>query len=101
MNESSAEAMLLGRTLGSVGRSEEAIAGAERLLENSGLGEGDGEAEGEEDEEGIEKSTIRKKGRHEAWMEFPTRNHGSECRMLVAVGCWGQLRNAKTWSCVA
>jgi hypothetical protein len=44
--------MLLGRPSGSLGRGEEAKAGAERLLENSGLGEDGGE--------GGEDSTIRR-----------------------------------------
>ena len=84
MNESSAEAMLLGRTPGTVGRAVDVSAGAERLLENRGLDECEFGVAREEGGGGIGSSTIRRM-RHEAVVEVPTRNRGIESRKLRCV----------------
>jgi hypothetical protein len=84
MKVSSADAMLLGRLPGSVGRVEDTIAGAERLLENSGFDEGEDEVAGEGEKGGeIGDSTIRKVG-HASVEGVPTHNYRSECKWSVA-----------------
>lgn len=74
---SRAEAMLPGRTSGSVGRRIDLGSGAERLRGNSCLGEGE--------REGIEDSTIRSDSRDKA-VEVPARNRLNAsprgCRMV-------------------
>lgn len=92
MNESSAEAMLLGRPPVSVGRVEDAMAGAERLLENRGFDGGGDEVVGEEEKGGeIGDSTIRNAG-HASVQGVPTRKYRSEleCRIVrlkVSASC--------------
>lgn len=70
MNVSNAEAMLPGRTWGSVGRRMDRGSGAERLRENSSLGEGDGE--------GMEDSTIRRARQEDVVWGYGAQPHVSE-----------------------